>query len=445
MTTLAALAAALRSGGTTAEQLAREALARIADPAGQGGVVFLAVDAAGATDAARAADARRRAGREASVLDGIPVSVKDLFDIAGQVTTAGSVALAGAPPAARDATAVARLRAAGAVLVGRTNMTEFAFSGIGLNPHHGTPLSPYDRATGRIAGGSSSGAAASVADGMAHAALGSDTGGSLRIPAAFCGLAAFKPTASRVPRDGAYPLSPSLDSVGPIARSVACCAAVDAILADEPPVARRPDARLLRLAVPQGSLTDGLDAPVAAAFEAALARLVRRGARIEHVRSAAIEDALAAGVQGIIASAEGWAVHRASFARLAHRYDPRVARRVRSGAQIGGAEYVAAVRLRAALCAAWNVECARFDAMLAPTVACIPPPLAALARDERSDARADLRALRNTSVVNALDGCALTLPCHDEGGAPAGLMAFAPAGRDRALLAAGMAMEAALA
>jgi aspartyl-tRNA(Asn)/glutamyl-tRNA(Gln) amidotransferase subunit A len=442
--TLAALAAALRSGGTTAEQLARDALARIADPAGQGGVTFLAVDAAGALDAARAADTRRRAGRAASPLDGIPVSIKDLFDVAGQVTTAGSVALAGTPPAARDATAVARLRAAGAVLIGRTNMTEFAFSGIGLNPHHGTPLSPFERGTGRIAGGSSSGAAASVADGMAHAALGTDTGGSLRIPAAFCGLAAFKPTAFRISRDGAYPLSASLDSVGPIARSVACCAAVDAILADAAPVTPRSDARLLRLAVPEGRLTDALDAPVAAAFEAALVRLAGRGARIEHVRSAAVEDALAAGVQGIIASAEAWAVHRAGFGRLAVRYDPRVARRVRAGAEIGGAEYVAAVRLRGALCAAWDAECARFDAMLAPTVACVAPPLAPLERDERAYARADLRALRNTSVVNALDGCALTLPCHAAGDAPAGLMAFAPAGRDRALLAAGMAMEGAL-
>jgi len=442
---LAELAAALRSGSTTAEQLARDALARIADPAGQGRVTFVAADAAGALDAARASDARRRAGCEASPLDGIPVSIKDLFDVAGQVTTAGSVALAEALPAARDAVAVARLRAAGAVLVGRANMTEFAFSGVGLNPHHGTPLSPYDRAVGRIAGGSSSGAAASVAEGMAHAALGTDTGGSLRIPAAFCGLAAFKPTASRIPRDGAYPLSPSLDSVGPIARTVACCAAVDAVLAGEAPVAPRAGALLLRLAVPEGRLTDGLDASVAAAFESALVRLAARGARIEHVRSGAVEDALAAGVQGIIASAEAWAVHRATFARLVRRYDPRVAHRVRAGAEIGGAEYVAAVRLRAALCAAWDAECARFDAMVAPTVACIPPPLAALERDERAYARADLRALRNTSVVNALDGCALTLPCHAAGAAPAGLMVFAPAGRDRALLAAGMAMEAALA
>ena len=442
---LADLGTALRGGAATAARLVDEAFARIDDPRGQGRVAFISVDREGARRAADASDARRRAGRPISPLDGVPVSIKDLFDVAGQTTTAGSRVLAGAPPAARDAAAVARLRAAGAILMGRTNMTEFAFSGIGLNPHYGTPLAAYDRATGRIAGGSSSGAAVSVAEGMAHAALGTDTGGSIRIPAAFCGLVGFKPTASRVPREGAYPLSTSLDSIGPIARSVACCAAIDAVLAGETPVTRALPLQGLRLAVPDGVLLDRLDGEVAAAFEAALHNLSRQGANIVHAASAAISGAARSGVQGIVASAEAWALHRDGFAERADAYDPRVAVRVRAGLGIPGAEYVEAVRLRAALAQRWAHECEGIDAVLAPTVACVPPPLAALERSDREYDRADLRALRGTSIVNALDGCALSIPCHREGEPPVGLTVAAPAGRDRGVLAAGMAIEAALA
>lgn len=235
---LARLAADLARGKTTSRALVETALERIADPGGQGSTVFLEINAASARATADAHDRLRAAGTVLSPLAGIPISVKDLFDIAGQVTRAGSRVLADAPPAQADAPVVQRLRQAGAVIVGRTNMTEFAFSGLGLNPHYGTPLSPYGRreaGQARIAGGSSSGAAASVADGMAAVALGSDTGGSIRIPAAFCGLTGFKPTAARIPHDGVVPLSTTLDSFGPIGISVACCALVDRILAGLPP------------------------------------------------------------------------------------------------------------------------------------------------------------------------------------------------------------------
>ncbi len=445
MHTLAALLDALSAGAATAESVLREALARIDAPDGQGRVAFISVDAEGARRDARAADAVRRAGRSPRALDGVPVSIKDLFDIAGEVTTAGSRVLADAPPASADAPAVARLRAAGAVLVGRTNMTEFAFSGLGLNPHYGTPLCGWDRAQARIAGGSSSGAAASVAEGMAYAALGTDTGGSLRIPAAFCGLVAFKPTASRVPRAGAYPLSPSIDAVGPIARSVDCCARMDGVLADEPPVAVAMPVRGVRLAVPVGVMTADLDAEVAAGFDRALARLSAAGALITPVRSAAIEAAARSGVQGIVACAEAWALHRRLLAARGDEYDPRVARRVRAGSDIAAVDYAEAVRHRSALGAGWAEEAARFDAYVAPTVACVPPRLAPLEQSALEDYAADLRVLRNTSIVNALDGCALSLPCHAPGEAPVGLMPFAPAGRDRALLALGRGLEAALA
>src|SRR5712692_6887948 len=235
MPSLAQVKADLAGGGKS-RGLVEQCLARISDQSGEGGRVFLKVHAADALAAADFYDRRRAHGAAPSPYAGIPVSIKDLFDIAGDVTTAGSTALRDAPPARRDAPSVARLRAAGFIPIGRTNMTEFAFSGLGINPHHDTPRNPYDRKGERIPGGSSSGAAVSVTDGMALAALGTDTGGSCRIPAALCGIVGFKPTAHRVPTAGAFPLATSLDSVGPLAASVACCAVLDAVLAGEPAV-----------------------------------------------------------------------------------------------------------------------------------------------------------------------------------------------------------------
>src|SRR5216683_7204062 len=226
MQTIAKAAAELEAG-TKSRELIEQSLARIADKSGEGGRTFLKVHAEQALAAADFYNRLRASGAAPSRFAGIPVSFKDLFDIAGDVTTAGSRVLGEAAPATRDAPAVARLRAAGFIPVGRTNMTEFAFSGIGINPHYGTPLSPYDRKSARIPGGSSSGAAVSISDGMALGAIGTDTGGSCRIPAAFCGIVGFKPTAHRVPTAGAFPLSTSLDSIGPLAATVECCATLD--------------------------------------------------------------------------------------------------------------------------------------------------------------------------------------------------------------------------
>src|SRR6201993_1929278 len=217
--TLASLAADLASGATSARKLVEECIARIADPAGEGQRAFIHVDRDAALEAADAMDRLRKANAAPSRFAGIPVSIKDLFDIKGQVTRAGSRALEDSAPAEADAPVVARLRAAGFVVIGRTNITEFAYSGIGINPHYGTPKSAYNRSVGHVPGGSSSGAAVSIADGMAFGALGTDTGGSCRIPAALCGVVGFKPTAHRVPTAGAFPLSTSLDSIGPLAAS----------------------------------------------------------------------------------------------------------------------------------------------------------------------------------------------------------------------------------
>src|SRR5690625_3866537 len=232
--TIQSLQKDLSDGRTSSVSLTRAALDRIADPAGEGSRAFTQVYEDQAHKAAEASDILRQAGLVRSPLEGLPISVKDLFDVAGQTTTAGSVVLKDQPAATRNALIVQRLLDAGAVLVGRTNMTEFAFSGLGLNPHYGTPSSPWDRQTGRIPGGSSSGAGVAVADQMSVFSLGTDTGGSIRIPSAFCGITGFKPTARRVPADGALPLSFTLDSSGPLAASVECCAIVDAILAGQP-------------------------------------------------------------------------------------------------------------------------------------------------------------------------------------------------------------------
>src|SRR3954468_4629571 len=273
--TLASLADDLSQGRTSARKLVDECLARIADPSGEGARTFLHVETEAAIEAAEAMDRLRKARAAPSAFAGIPVSIKDLFDIRGQITRAGSRALEDCPPAEADAPAVARLRRAGFVVIGRTNMTEFAYSGIGINPHYGTPKSVWQRGTGHVPGGSSSGGAVAVADGMAHGALGTDTGGSCRIPAAWNGIVGFKPTQRRVPLDGAVPLSSSLDSIGPLARSVACCAAMDAVLAGEPDFELQPRAvRGMRLAIPTTIAMDDLDPVVAEVFERAVKLLI---------------------------------------------------------------------------------------------------------------------------------------------------------------------------
>src|SRR5262245_63905362 len=279
MPTLTSLADDLEQGRTSARKLVEECIARIADPAVEGQRAFIHVDKDAALEAADAMDHLRKANAAPSRFAGIPVSIKDLFDIKGQVTRAGSRALDDSPPAAADAPVVARLRAAGFIVIGRTNMTEFAYSGIGINPHFGTPKSVWKRAAGHVPGGSSSGAAVSVADGMAYGALGTDTGGSCRIPAAYNGIVGYKPTQRRVPLDGGVPLSSSLDSFGPLANSVACCATLDAVLAGEgiTPIKPRP-IKGMRLAVSTTVPLDDLDDAVAKTFDRALQTLSKAGA-----------------------------------------------------------------------------------------------------------------------------------------------------------------------
>ena len=431
----------LAGGRATARGLVEECLGRIADESGEGARAFLLVDTDGARAEADRVDRLRGKGVSLSPLAGIPLSVKDLFDVSGQVTRAGSRLLDGGP-AKRDCPAVARLRGAGMIVVGRTNMTEFAFSGLGLNAHYGTPSSPWDRETGRIPGGSSSGAAVSVADGMAVAAIGSDTGGSCRIPAHCCGVVGYKPSAGRIPLAGAYPLAFSLDSIGPFGRSAECCALLDAAMAAQPIRAPEPIGPAgLRLGVPRALVLDGLDKDVAAAFSNSLDRLSRAGAVMEDVACEEWADLPAINAKGGIASAEAYALHMDRIGRSADGYDRRVLNRILTGAEQSAADYIRTLDRRSGMIARFVRAAAPFDAFILPTCAAVAPEIAPLEQDDDHYVKTNLRMLRNTAVGNFLDCCAISLPCHEPGSAPVGLMLMAPNGRDGHILAIARAVE----
>ena len=380
-------------------------------------------------------------------LAGLAVSVKDLFDVAGQVSAAGSRVLADAPPAAQDSPAVARLRSAGAALIGRTNMTEFAFSGVGINPHHGTPANPADAAVPRIPGGSSSGAAVSVATGAAFIGLGSDTGGSIRIPAALCGIVGFKNTARLTPRDGAVPLSTTLDTVCAMTRSVR-----DAILAHELLAARTVTRGCVplagyRLAVARANMLDGLDPVVARAFDRSLKALRDAGAHVQEIPLAEIRELGSIQATGGFSAAESYAWHRNLLARKADGYDPRVRARIERGAGMKAHEYIELIHAQRDWTARVETALRGFDAVLSPTVPIVAPPIAQVApgadRDEEFF-RINTLLLRNPSVVNMLDGCAISIPCHVPGELPCGLMIWHSAMRDDTVLNIALQAESAL-
>jgi len=445
MRTLEQAANALAEGSTTSRALVEECLARIADSAGEGARAFIKIDPGWALALADAMDALRRVGRAPGRYAGIPVALKDLFDVAGQPTPAGSRVLADAPPAAAHAPVVARMLGAGFVPVGRTNMTEFAFSGLGINPHYGTPLSPWDRAARRIPGGSSSGTAVAVADGMTVAGLGTDTGGSCRIPAAFCGVVGYKPTARRVPIAGVLPLAPSLDSVGPLAPSVACCAVIDAVLAGDTPVPPEPASLSgLRLAVPQNLVLDGLDATVATAFARTLSVLERAGARLIHTRFPQFEEIQMVNAKGGFAASEAYAWHRALLAEKGAGYDPRIRVRIARGERMSAADYLDVVAARARLVAQFDARTEEYDCVVMPTVPIVPPRVADL-DDEAEYNRINMLILRNTALGNFLDRCAISLPCDRVGEAPVGLMLMGETLGDARLFRIAAGVEAALA
>ncbi len=436
---IAALRATLTEPGCHLA-LVERVLARAAEPAAA--QVFTALLADEARAAAQAADARLARGlAQPSPLAGLPVTVKDLYDIAGRTTLAGSVLRRGAPPAAHDAAAVARLRAAGAAIVGLTNMSEFAFSGLGLNPHFGTPRNPADGALARIPGGSSSGAAVSVALGLAVAGLGSDTGGSIRIPAAFCGLVGFKNTQARTPLAGAFPLSFTLDTACAMTHTVDDCLLVDGVLAGAPLAAPAREARGLRLALPQTLVLDDLEPAVAAAFDRALERLRQAGAQIVPLALPEFAEIARLNAPGGLSPIEAWAVHRAAMTSQRERFDPRVAQRIAQGAGVAAADYIDLLQRRREWISRVQARLAGFDAFVCPTAPIVAPGIAEVAASDEAYFTANGRALRNTFVVNFLDGCAFSLPCHAPGALPVGLMLAAPAHHDAALAGVARAVE----
>ncbi len=426
------LLAGQTSPGTEIEQ----AIARATAPACAH--AFLQTDFNGALEQAAAAHPARQP------LAGLAVSVKDLFDVKGQVSRAGSVVLTDAAPARQDAVAVARLRAAGAALIGRTNMSEFAYSGVGVNPHHGTPANAVATDVPRVPGGSSSGAAVSVAAGAALVGLGSDTGGSIRIPAALQGLVGFKSTQRLVPLDGTVPLSFTLDTACAITRSVRDAITVHEILAARRITRSVAPLSAYRLALVPQVMFDGIDATVARAFERTVQALRAAGARIEELALPALGELAGLQASGGFAAAESYAWHRHLLADHAAQYDPRVLSRIQRGAAISAADYIDLLQALRSLIARVELALAGFDAVLSPTVPVVAPPLADVQPGpERDEAffRINGLLLRNPSVVNLLDGCAISLPCHTPDELPVGLMVWQGAMRDDAVLSIAQQIE----
>jgi aspartyl-tRNA(Asn)/glutamyl-tRNA(Gln) amidotransferase subunit A len=411
-------------------------------------LAFISTDFDSAAQVARAVDDKRARGQAVPPLAGLAVSIKDLFDVQGQVTAAGSTVLAQREAARVDCPAVSRLRHAGAAFIGRTNMSEFAFSGVGINPHHGTPANPTTTALdtqARIPGGSSSGAAVSVCTEAAWAALGSDTGGSIRIPAALQGLVGFKNTARRTPTQGAIPLSTTLDTTCAITRSVRDAVLLHEILADRTVQLPGRSLASLRLALPSTLMLDALDPTVGAAFNLAITQLRNAGAHIEEIALTPLGQVAHINAAGGFSPAEAWAWHRQLLAQHEAQYDPRVALRIRRGAGMSAADYIDLLHARRIWIAQMDEAMAGFDAMLSPTVPMVAPPIAPLLDDDDAFFTTNGMLLRNPSVVNLLDGCALSLPCQNPDQMPVGLMVWSGAMRDDTVLEVSLAIEAALA
>ena len=414
------------------------ALSRIKDPAGEGTRTFLTLYVETARTAADAADRRARNGERLGPLDGAIVSIKDLFDVAGEPTRAGSTVLADAPSAASDAPVIVRLRDAGAVIVGKTNMSEFAFTGVGANPHFGTPGNPADRS--RAPGGSSSGAAVSIADAMCEIAIGTDTGGSTRIPAALCGVVGFKPSKTRVPTEGAYPLSWTLDSIGPLARSVEACGAADAVLAGEAPWKLEPaPLTALKLGILEGEPLNELDGIVASRFDLAVAKVGASGAELIDAEIPTLEDMARVNQTATIASAEAYRIHREQLASHGAEYDQFIRRRIEAGREVSDARLAEMLAERAELARKMDARLSDYDAVILPATAIVAPRIAQISADEDFKIANGL-LLRNTAIANFFDLCAISLPIPSDG-LPVGLMLFGRHGEDRRLFRIAAAIE----
>jgi aspartyl-tRNA(Asn)/glutamyl-tRNA(Gln) amidotransferase subunit A len=446
-TSLRSLAQALNRAEITACELVEQALQR----ASQSDSVFIAVNE-GLTSLAKSIDAARKRGDTLPPLAGIPITLKDLFNVRNEVTLAGSVVRkALAKPESEDAEVVAPLREAGLLFLGRTNMSEFAFSGMGKNPHYGTPLSIWDRDTGRLPGGSSSGSAVSVAEGIVVATLGSDTAGSCRIPAAFNGIVGVKPSYGRMSLKGIYPLSPTSDAPGPLANDVDSCYLLDLLMCgqltpkDPLPTLKPRDIKSLKLVVPQTQVLDGLDTEVQIAFDNSLQALRDSGASIDFVEMSSIDDCVDMFAKRAVVIHEAYHHHREMLEQHGDQFDPFVGQRLLTGANISDHEQLERYHEKARIIELFNQQfrASGADALLYPTVACIPPAIAET--EDLDNARVvNLRCLRNTATANYFDGCSISLPCHKAGTAPVGLMVSAMNGDDEELYEISTAIEQAI-
>jgi len=390
-----------------------------------------------------------------SPLKGLAYSVKDLFDVAGSPTLAGSLVLQGQPLATADCPAVARMNNAGGAYLGRTNMVEFAFSGIGNNPHYGTPAAwdaisdkpVQSNGQSHVPGGSSSGAAVSVATGAAFIGLGSDTGGSIRIPAALNGIVGFKNTARLVPTVGAVPLSTTMDTVCAMTRSVRDAILAHEILASRKVARANRSLNSYRLAVPTSLMLDGLSAGVQQAWERSLSQLSKAGAHIEETPMAQINELAGLLTTGGFSAAESFTWHRKLLATDEAHYDPRVAARILRGANMKAFEYLDLQMGRAAWIARMQSALSTYDAALSPTTPIHGPSLDSVAPGaERDEAffLANGLLLRNTSLVNMLDGCALSLPMHQVGELPSSMMVWQGPMQDDSVLNISLLIESTL-
>lgn len=443
MTTLWEVSQQLQAGNASPEVFTESALHAAQDPAKEGELVFTTRYAAQATQQAIAAGERWRTQQPLSLIDGLPVSIKDLFDVQGEPTTAGSHLLLNAKPATANASVVDRLHQAGAAIVGKTNMTEFAFSGLGINPHYGTPANPWQRAEKRIPGGSSSGAAVAVVDGMCLGAIGTDTGGSVRIPAALCGLTGFKPTANRINQVGTLPLSASLDSIGVIAHDVRSCWLLDSVIAEQPLQLQQVELRNARFAIPQTRVLDGLDEDVAQAWKNAIEALEQAGATLVALPLEELDELNSMNARGGITAYEAWQWHQRTALAQPEAYDPQVLVRVQRGSLLTEQDANELHQQRKAWQLRVNSVLADFDALLMPTVPRIAPTIASL-EDAQQYMEVNALMLRNTSLINMLDGCALSLPCHQTCCAPVGLSLASVHGDDARLISWSLAVETAL-
>ena len=429
----------------SARERLEAALTRIDDPNGEGARACLTVYRSSARAAAEAADARARAGISLGPLDGAIVSIKDLFDVAGEVTRAGSKVLAEeAKPAAADAPVVRSLRSGGAVIVAKTNMTEFAFSGVGANPHYGTPGNPADRK--RIPGGSTAGGAVAVADGMCEIAIGSDTGGSTRIPGALCGIVGFKPSRQRISTAGAFPLSQSIDSIGPMAKTVAACAKADAVMADAVMADENFDALEpaplagLRIGIAQGMPLENLDETVAKRFSDAIDRLERAGCRLSNEKLALLDGMAQVNSRGGVQPAEAFTVHRDRLNRRGDALDQNVRTRLERARSITAADYIEMINERGLLIAKMDARLADIDVLAMPTTPIVAPTIEEMAAPDIF-ARKNAMLLRNTAIANFFDLCAISLPLPRDGGLPVGLMLIVRNGHDHRLFRIAAAIE----